>query len=101
MTDNDMSRDEFVTAVGADRCSHADLHCHVNLDHILDTGVVYLKAKVHCKLCGKPFEFQGLTAGLSAYKPHVDVTAQELRAPCVPKGLKLMPGIPGYEVKVN
>ena len=84
-----------------EKCKHEDLHCHVNLDHIMDTGVVYLEAKVHCNVCGTPFEFQGLTAGLSSYQPHCDVTAQELRAPMYPKGLKLMPGIPGYSVRAN
>jgi hypothetical protein len=84
-----------------EKCKHEDLHCDVKLDHIMDTGVVYLEAKVHCKVCGTPFEFQGLTAGLSAYQPHCDPSAQELRAPMYPKGLKLMPGIPGFTVRAN
>ena len=82
-------------------CKHEDLHCHVNLDHVLESGVVYLEAKVYCKLCGIPFEFQGVQAGLSAYQPMCDVTAQELRAPMFPKGCKIMPGIPGYNVRAN
>jgi hypothetical protein len=83
------------------KCEHLDLHCHVSLDHVMESGVVYLEAKVHCNVCGIPFEFQGLTAGLSAYQPHCDVSAQELRAPMFPKGCKIMPGIPGFSIKAN
>lgn len=81
---------------------------NVAVSRVLDDAdpakVKYFHAdiRVKCADCGKPFEWVGLEkCGLSAYEPMVDVTAQELRAPLTPKGLRVLPGIPGFELRAN
>jgi hypothetical protein len=87
------------------KCDHANFHANVEINRLLDKdekAVVGYSAcvKIRCTECLLPFEFIGMSAGLSGAKPMVDVSAQEARLPIKPKGVLLMPGIPGFEVKV-
>jgi len=88
-------------------CPHENFHADVGIHRLVDeqtpkqVNAFIAEIKVHCKDCGLPFEWVGLTAGYRGDAPRVDVAAQELRAPLKPKGCKLMPGIPGYDVRVN
>lgn len=87
-------------------CRHENFQSVVCVNRVMDGkntagDVMYFTAdiSVRCADCKLPFEFVGFQkCGLSAYEPMVDVTAQELRAPIKPKGSKVLPGIPGFEL---
>lgn len=89
------------------KCEHKEFRAEVRVDRILgNDGQEPPKAytcEVHifCVTCNLPFEFVGLPCGLLFDKPTVDPSAQELRCPIRPKGLALLPGLPGFTVRAN
>lgn len=88
-------------------CKHENFHATVNVNRLVDekhpekVNAFLAEITVRCIDCDLPFEWVGLTAGISGEKPMVDVAAQELRAPIKPKGCALMPGIPGISIRAN
>lgn len=57
------------------------------------------EVRIRCKECGLPFEFIGLECGLTFTGPACDPSAQEARLPIKPKGLAVLPGVPGFKVR--
>lgn len=90
-----------------EKCEHLDFRSDVRVNRILkeegdDIPAGYMcEVHIHCSTCGLPFEFIGLPCGLLFDRPTVDPSAQELRSPIKPKGLALMPGLPGFTLRVN
>lgn len=90
------------------QCMHLNFRANVEVNRVLknedDTMPWYYTAdiRVNCADCGLPFEFVGdFDCGLMPDRATVDPSAQELRVPLRPKGLALLPGIPGFTVRVN
>jgi hypothetical protein len=89
------------------KCEHMNFKADVRVDRILKkdgdvTPSAYTReVHIHCLTCGLPVEFVGLQCVLLSDRPTVDPSAQELRAPIKPKGLAIMPGIPGFTVRAN
>lgn len=90
-----------------EKCKHFSFHANVDVCRLVDENDPDLvrsfmaEVTVKCITCGTPFEWIGLECGYRGDKPLVDPSAQELRAPIKPKGLLAMPGIPGFQIKVN
>jgi hypothetical protein len=82
-------------------CKHENFRAEVDVNRLLDSGSFMADVRIRCTECDLPFEFVGVDAGLSFSKPMASVTAQELHIPIRPKGCRLMPAIPGFEVRVN
>lgn len=89
------------------KCEHKDFKAVVNVNRLTksetDSTVIAYSAdvRINCIECGLPFEFIGVDAGMMPDKPMASVDAQELRAPIRPKGLRIMPAIPGFMVRAN
>lgn len=81
------------------KCEHKDFTAHVVVTRIEDVKGFFADIRVKCADCGLPFEFVGVDAGLSYEKPMASVDAQELRAPIRPKGCKILPAVPGFNVR--
>lgn len=83
-------------------CPHLNFKAQVNVTRMTDnkdevTVVGYTaEITINCLECGVPFEFIGVDAGMMPTKPMASPDAQELRAPIKPKGVKIMPAIPGF-----
>jgi hypothetical protein len=87
-------------------CQHENFRAMVNVGRILGkdekTVEAYMaEVTIACTECGLPFEFVGVNAGLRYDKPMASPDAQELRAPIRPKGYKLLPALPGFEIRAN
>ena len=85
----------------ADRCKHENFHAVVAVNRMMknegdsEPAGYLCEITVRCVTCDTPFEFIGLPCGAMFDQPCVDPSAQELRAPIRPKGLALLPGLPG------
>lgn len=90
-----------------DKCLHMNFDAEVSCNRLTksddDPTVIAYNAeiRIRCHECGLPFEFIGVDAGMSGERPMASVDAQELRAPIKPKGLAIMPAIPGFAVRAN
>lgn len=88
-------------------CKHENFQCKADVQRLIDenkpdqVNAFIVELKIHCIDCGLPFEWIGFTAGYRGDAPRVDIAAQELRAPIKPKGCKIMPGIPGFDIRAN
>jgi hypothetical protein len=89
-------------------CLHENFAANVRVDRILKNEDDLVPAAFHaditvkCADCGIPFEFVGdYPCGLLWDRACVDPSKQELRAPIQPKGITLLPGIPGFTVRMN
>lgn len=68
-----------------DPCGHEDMRVDVEVAGIEDRpGTHMATIKVECSLCGVPFKFLGLPAGVSFLEPRVNITSRELIAPITP-----------------
>lgn len=90
----------------ANKCEHHNFRVDAKIGRITkgEGGPVEwfcADIRIKCTDCDIPFEFVGVKAGLSPREPLASVDAQELRAPIQPKGLKLLPAVPGYTVRAN
>lgn len=69
-------------------CEHEDFRATVAVNRLGDEGGpvrnYIADITVSCARCGLPFHFVGVPAGLSFYRPMVNVGATELRAPIAP-----------------
>lgn len=83
------------------KCEHPDFNVFADINRIIDIGAFVADVRISCKDCGLPFEFIGVSAGLSYEKPMASVTAQEIHLPIKPKGSKLMPAVAGFEVRAQ
>jgi hypothetical protein len=90
-----------------DKCAHFNFHADVTVNRLVyeakqnQVNAFVAEIKVHCMDCGLPFEWIGFETGFRGDVARVDVSAQQLRAPLKPKGCRLMPGIPGYDIRAN
>lgn len=88
-------------------CQHLNFAAYVSVDRICKGDVTekpsafLCEVRVRCIECQIPFEFVGVNAGLLWDRPCCDASAQELRIPIQPKGVKLLPGIPGFSLRAN
>ena len=88
-------------------CKHLDFAASVVCNRLTKSDkepeiIAYAaEIRINCANCGLPFEFIGVEAGLMPDRPMSSVDAQELRVPIRPKGLDLLPAIPGFRVKAN
>lgn len=87
-------------------CLHENFAANVQVNRVLkeegDTvpSAFLAEITVKCADCGSPFEFVGdYPCGLLYGRACVDASAQELRAPIRPKGLALLPGLPGFTMR--
>lgn len=90
------------------KCAHEHFIARVEVNRVLkneeDAVPWYYTAdiRVTCADCSLPFEFIGdYDCGMMPDRATVDPSAQELRVPLRPKGLALLPGIPGFTVRAN
>jgi hypothetical protein len=87
-----------------EKCDHLEFQADVTIDRIIkNEGDIKPTAfmcdvRVKCVTCGTPFEFIGPQCGYMFDRPCVDVSAQELRIPIQPKGIKLLPD---FTVRAN
>lgn len=77
-------------------CNHPTFAASVSVGGITDkdTGHVLgfnAEVKIQCHICGEPFTFLGLPAGLSPHHPTVSVDGQTLRAPIALASAKRSP----------
>lgn len=88
-------------------CQHENFRVDASIARLVDekneqtVNAFVAELRVHCLDCGLPFEWVGFRSGYKGNEAMVDPSAQELRAPIKPKGVLAMPGIPGFEIKVN
>lgn len=88
-------------------CEHENFHANCAVYRLVDekrrerVNAFVAELTICCVDCGTPMEFIGFTAGYRGDAPRVDPSAQELRLPLKPKGVLAMPGIPGFDIKVN
>lgn len=66
-------------------CIHEDFLATVNVGRILDVGKFVADIAISCKVCGEPFRFVGVAAGLSYDRPLVSIDGLELHAPIEPE----------------
>lgn len=90
------------------KCLHNNFAANVAVNRILKNegdlvfAAYHADIKVKCAECDMPFEFVGdYPCGLLWDQACVDVSKQELRIPIQPKGLALLPGLPGFTVRAN
>lgn len=86
-------------------CKHENFNCFANVGRLTDLVgrppdelAFTVDVRITCIDCGMPFEWVGLPNGSSHYQPTVSIDGQELRAPLVPKGGVVPPGLPGFSV---
>jgi hypothetical protein len=79
-------------------CKHESFRVHAEVARLEDIGQFSVDVRVWCSDCGEPFEWVGLPGGFSHYQPCVSIDCQELRAPIVPRGGKVQPGLSGFRV---
>jgi hypothetical protein len=87
-------------------CDHEDFEATVEVNrHVDDPPVVkaYIAdLRISCAVCGEPFRFNGVQAGLSPAKPMVSVNEQELHIPIRPASADPdfgLSGVPGFAVR--
>lgn len=69
-------------------CEHEEFRATVAVNRLGDDGGpirnYIADVTISCAVCGEPFHFVGVEAGLSFAKPMVSVGATELHAPIAP-----------------
>lgn len=90
------------------KCLHENFEAHVDVQRVMKkpTDVApegfMAEIRIKCKDCGLPFEFFGVDGcGYKFDKALLSPDAQELRQPIRPKGLRILPALPGFEVRAN
>lgn len=88
------------------KCAHLNFRVDADINRITkgEGGPVegYMAdIRIKCTDCDLPFEFIGLDCGMLWDRPMVNPSAQVLRAPIKPKGLNLLPGLPGFTVRAQ
>lgn len=76
------------------KCLHENFKAVVSVTRLSDVegGEITNYAadiKIKCDQCGKPFEFVGVSAGLSKKHPTTNIDSTELRAPIRPSEGKI------------
>jgi hypothetical protein len=66
-------------------CPHESFQARVNVNRFEDTGRFMAEITVNCTICGEPFRFLGVPAGMSFERPMVSIDGLELRAPIEPE----------------
>lgn len=78
-------------------CEHEDFSAAVAVNRLGDDGGpirnYVADITVSCARCGLPFHFVGAPAGLSFYRPMVDVPGTTLHAPIAPGNAPVPDGI--------
>lgn len=89
-------------------CLHENFVANVAVSRVLKNEGDTVPAGYHaditvkCAECGLPFEFVGeYPCGLLWDRATVNPNKQELRVPLQPKGLALLPGLPGFTARAN
>lgn len=89
-------------------CEHFNFRANVAVNRVLKNegdlkpSAFSADITIQCIDCGTPFEFVGdYPCGLLWDQACVNPSKQELRIPIQPKGLALLPGLPGFTVRAN
>lgn len=90
------------------KCLHEQFEASVDVNRMMknptdsEPSGYMAEIKIRCSCCGLPFEFIGIEGcGMKWDKPMLSPDAQVLRQPIQPKGLRLLPALPGFEVRAN
>jgi hypothetical protein len=68
-----------------DPCGHENVRVEAGVNAFEDRrGEWTADIRIACNLCGVPFKFLGLPAGVSFLHPTVSIDSRELRVPIVP-----------------
>lgn len=86
-------------------CKHENMHAHVNVIHLEDSGATVAECKIHCQDCGVAFRFLGLPNGYNRKSPTVSMDGLEANFPIEPidgsrKRNPNYDGVDGYTVKM-
>jgi hypothetical protein len=87
-------------------CEHKNFQAYTDVFRLKggDDGPVHAfcaEIKIKCAECGIPFEFPELPAGMSSKEARVSLDAQTLRIPIKPRGSKVFPAVPGFDVHLH
>jgi len=83
------------------QCGHVEFEASVDVQRIIDKGAFTADIRIRCRDCGAPFEFVGVAFGSSPTEPRVSIDRHELRAPIVPPGGRVPPGVAGFNIKLS
>lgn len=79
-------------------CQHEEFGALVSVGRMLDTGKFIAEITIRCVVCGEPFRFLGVPAGLGWTHPRISIDGLELRAPIEPEGEKQLYGSALFEM---
>jgi hypothetical protein len=66
-------------------CTHPEFSAQVKIARVEDVGKFVAEIAIACGVCGEPFRFVGVPAGLSYERPMVSIDGLELNAPIEPE----------------
>ena len=73
------------TKIDPANCTHEEFDATVAVGRILDVGKFVADVRINCRVCGLPFRFVGVPAGLSYDRPMCSIDSTELHAPIEPE----------------
>lgn len=83
-------------------CDHKDFAAEVDVHRLEDSGRFQADVRIRCAVCGAPFRFIGLPAGLDLNGAATSVDGTEARLAIGPKGevMNVLEGAPlGFTVR--
>lgn len=88
------------------KCLHENFAANVDVNRVMKNESDKIPSgymadiRIKCMDCGLPFEFVGVPdCGMMFDKPMLSPDAQELRQPIKPKGVAVLPALPGFHVR--
>ncbi|MFZ6774704.1 hypothetical protein ACO0LB_18540 [Undibacterium sp. SXout7W] len=82
-------------------CKHLNFSASVRVARVEDVGRYIAEVRVKCIECDMPFQFQGMSPGMSSVKPTVSLDGLEANLPIYPEGQQPNPlqKLMGYSIK--
>lgn len=83
-------------------CEHKEFDAVVGVARLEDSGGFMAEITIHCRDCGKPFQFLGLQPGLDMQGARVSIDGLEVRIAITPQGTRPAPiHLMGFDVKAS